>query len=477
MKRPYFAYYACLVSVFGLISCNSDMSHETQFITSPIEQGLSDTPVVEIRNSDETFQKIAEITELRVSGYIEISSQNDQWSQIKTRTDCRTNFLQERVQHETILNPTDKIAVKDILPPRVFQPHSLQEEANAWCDLHVEMFSIDELEIKIQIQDVKMNGLDAFNNLQPTPFVSANPIYLMSELAGQSLLAPSENLSIDTLCKGTHAVNYFKNSSVPLNHILPEFIFQNSNNQVCRLLIRDEDTKEVWVTPKVSIQNLTSQLSYRVESQLTGSHIMAYNHQAVYQYHITNTGSEISYFKADWPMENIPAHQIYSWNSHVFSAHTTHFPATWHLLNPTLERTSQNPKERIYKLNPGETMTLALYLNGYLSCESGGGNNPTNQFSNSSFCQNGVYHRGQLYQFTGHPVLQESLYSDYTRNQWRTLNLIPTQARRDGRYLSVWIPNTQATQQCQSLSPIAHPRAEAPALPGALLNYHPLCGA
>ena len=237
--------------ILGLISCDWDSSGKKNQKTEDLDKTL-----VEIQNTDGTFQKIQQSSELRVSGQIVLNTGKDPFTQgdVSASVKCLTNFIQEPLERETLLPPVLSIDVKDIMPSKVFSPTSVKNP-RVICDIRLDVNRPKD-PLVIIMKETQILGLKAFYNLEMDMglLASKGRITLRDDLLKVPLKAPMERGMVETLCGNRSSFEVISSPSQTHEAFLPTPLFQESNRLVCRYLFRDQQSSQVWLTKAFQVQ-------------------------------------------------------------------------------------------------------------------------------------------------------------------------------------------------------------------------------
>ena len=440
MKSRYILLQAFVILSAGLISCSSENSSEipeTPFKISP-----------EIQNTDNTIQRVQGSHTVRASSNIALGIEPGEFTKghILASVSCKTNFLQELPEKETLLEPATHIFIKDILPSKVFRP-TTEENKDVKCDVRLDINNNSDLTV-IKLLGIKVLNIDDLANAE-LEFINPDTlIYHRKELVKEGITAPMALGEVETLCDRASFFSFINQSQNTLNDFINESLFENTNVLNCRLLFRKEKSHEVWVSQIFKIQNESANLRITRHRKWISNANINYENDIPFFYTIQNRGRAPAYVRLSLPQTSVLMTPVYkSGGEKVFRTNgSVRMAARWTYDGVVLKE--KNSGALI--LEPGESMEVQLVVNGSAECSLG---SPVLQNAPRN-CSTDLQLIGNEYLISKFPKIIESQFADPSLNKWKTTNLQEVQKKQGRRIRGHWTPYKQIKKLCPKWIPL-----------------------
>ncbi len=448
MRRPYLFIQFLVILSLGLISCSSDQQSEQSEPKSKLS--------VEIRNSDETIQKIQKTKSLRISSFISLSDDEIplRYSKVTTLTTCRTNRLQGVVEKVSEHQNVSELAVKDVVPSLVFTPS--ENPAQVSCSLDINMSDGNHEDVRIRIVDVQILNIANFHNYEIDFLRSDNnkPLYFHhSDIVSRSFSWPLTEGTVETLCSDRRSQTLLFGEPKSAAEYFPESLFLDQNLQQCRLVFESKDS--TWVTQKFFVQRHPSNLNAHVESYLQGTDAIDYQNEPILKYTIRNQGVAVAFVKITTPATEVTLIPIFSrFPNSMFQTEVISLGATWQVLGLRAESKDSESSTPVYQIKPGEQVELVLFANGAFQCPAGNPPDSTQRLLRSSGCNDPFIQvkMGYRFGFKKLPSFVESEYEGLGLNQWKAPVSLQLASRyKIGSTHYLWKDSEKFNARCPSL--------------------------
>ncbi len=414
MKVPHVLYQVLCILVFGLISCSSD---ETS-VQPDQELQIS----AEIENQDQTIQRIRETKSLRVSSRIALDVVGDSQSHDTSlvTSSCRRSSQQDVLERETSFSSETEFDVTEILPSRAFAP-STAKSLTVLCDITIHLFHQERSVAKVNLLDVRITDIEDYSNYE-LPFLKPNgETYLLrSDVGNNSLELPFELGRVETLCENTSNFAFTQSPQAKLSDFLLDELFAFKNLEKCRLLLRQEDSKKIWISKSFYIQNHDTVIETPETLALSGQPTMERIDEPLLKYEIFNAGKSTAFVTMTVPAPSVTMTPTYGSSSEPFASfiETHEVPSHWVIVGAIPTNSKNKRGATIYALSPGSSIVFLLKTDFSIRCPIAANQRHNQPNPQKISCQSGRAFIGFHYDIAGVPTFQRSIFDDPAKTIW-----------------------------------------------------------
>ncbi len=445
MRRHFLLLQGFIILSLGLISCSPDPQSE---VSEP-ESNLS----VEIRNSDETIQKIQKTKSLRVSSHIALN-ENDSpqtYSTVTTLATCRTNHVQGVVEKVSEHKNIKEVPVKDVLPSLIFTPSETPGQASCTLDIHMQ----DEKhpDVRIRIVDVQILDVETFQNYE-IDFLrseSQQPLFFHhSDLTQRNFKWPKTEGTVETLCSDSRSQTLLFGEPKPTVDFFPDSLFLNHNLEKCRLVFQSEQT--TWVTQTFYVQRHPSNLKIEFNEFIQSGDRIEYRNEPIMKFTIVNQGEGEAFIKINTPKTKIRFTPLFTFfPSSLFNTEVLSLSGEWRTFG-TLEKEHPNSQtQSVYRVVSGGHVEVVLMASGAFDCPAGNLPVRIDPHASHPHCNDYFYpvKMGSRFSFEGFPSFNESVFESVESDQWKQpVSLKPNSEYNSRGVHQFWMPSSEFRNRC-----------------------------
>ncbi len=400
------------------------------------------------------------------------SIKNKNHSQIESR--CFNSNLEDFFGFSKIEN-SDKIPIKDILPPKAFAPTS-DFQSKLYCDFKINVFNGEQEIALILLDDIHITNIENYNNFQlPLKDLAedqdSHPFYIQKkDMENLKTFMPVDKGEILTLCENSQKIQSFNKRVYPMNDFFSQELFDEKSFSLCRLVIYQQNPSKTWVSVPFYVQGREPQVTYQYQHNYTakaGFHDERSENQwrkenmgvlNLFNQSPTEVYLQISNFSTQVSVASVYSYKSSNTN---YKSQTLKLNAWWSVDHGLLVKKGDSKTPDIYKLEPGSTMSLSLNTNDGFKCEFHKYIVVDNAFQTLPPLKNGELpaHRtfnclgfyslsGVLYHLHRFPSITYNLFSTMDHQKWQLLPLGKLiQRQYDGKF-SQWVPNHDVPYYC-----------------------------
>ena len=149
---------------------------------------------------------------------------------------------------------SQKLPVKDILPPKAFTPTS-NSGSELHCDFKIEVFNGKQKMALILLNDIRITNIENYHDFSlPFSLKDSNrnqgkPLYIQKkDLKNLKLTLPLNKGEILTLCDGSKKTQSFNGRIFPISDFFSQELFEEKNLSLCRLVACQKNPSRTWVS-------------------------------------------------------------------------------------------------------------------------------------------------------------------------------------------------------------------------------------
>jgi hypothetical protein len=367
MKSKLTHHYVYYVLFLGLISCSPDKKTNPRTLESPLQ--------VEILNSDFTFQKIKDTSELRTDSIINLSLDPKGTSQTVSiaKVLCRGSNFKDEVEAETIIKQKNELQVKNLLPIEIFTPSNTDNKYETRCDFSIDTFLNDKKISITKLKNVKILDYKNYNNLN-LEFLSDPTIKFTTrqKINSLNLELPAQEGALQTICENSNSYFYTQGNIASYQEIFNNMRFME-NIEHCRFVFRDNVEQNTYVSGDFYIQNENPKIDFvSFELFMETDKNMDLADKTLARIVYRNSSNFKVYFQIKNLQSLFSLIPIYHYQTRGFELGNASQPITfsgqWRLANPIINQEAQQSDEAFYEVMPNESISLELISNTKIVC-------------------------------------------------------------------------------------------------------------
>ncbi len=483
MKTLCFLFYTLIALIFGLTACHSDK----------LPDDFGSSSQVGVRNSSISYNQLRDIKIIDVTSSIFLdfrdSESSKNHSQVKSK--CWNNYLED-FSGSVIINNTESLPVRDILPTRVFTPSS-NLKPDLFCDFEINIFNGQgqSSHSKISLKEINVRNIETYSNLdwplKNMTNIPGKPFYIQKkDIKDVNLAMPTDEGEIFILCENSGKIHSFnEQQTVPMNNLFDWKLFEDNNIPLCRLVVHQQSPEKNWVTQAFFIQNQEPKITYQYRHHYTAGTENRWDGQEMGVLILVNEGVSDAYLQIPTLSTKVSVMSAYSNFSKKNINHRSNqildLNVFWVVDNGIPVEKEDKKSPPVYKLAPGQSLSLSLKTNDGFLCEKG---QPvmTHAFKADSYpgkpgshgdprkksrghlfysgivvefmesnCREIFYLSGIFYHLHQFPKITFNLFETMDHQKWQPLPLERLiQRQYDGQF-SQWVPNYAVTRHCLGL--------------------------
>ena len=389
----------------------------------------------------------------------------------QTESRCSNSYLKVFSGFSKIEN-SQRLPVKDILPPEAFTPTS-NPQSELYCDFKIEVFNGNQKIALILLDDIHITNIENHSNFQlPLKgFVKdpAKALYIQKkDIKDLKLVMPLDKGEILTLCEASGKTRFFNGQVLPMADLFDQELFEEKSLSLCRLVAYQKTPSKIWVSVPFYFQSQEPRITYQYRHNYKAMAMaMGENHwekENMGVLSLFNQGSTVVYLQIPALSTKVSVAGVYSYqNTNInYKSQVPDLNAWWTVDQGLLVKKGDDKSPGVYKLEPGMSMSLSLNTHDSFKCSSEkyifidgkqqtlpplrNGEVPGNR---KFFDCRGFYSfSGALYHLHEFPKITYNLFETMDHQKWQPLHLEKLLHRQYGEEFSQWVPNYEVVPAC-----------------------------